>query len=132
MKKIFLSAISCVTLAGILFPSLSFARNSDCREVEFDGGTVCVSIDSISSTRFELQTDRIDGAGTLRCDILLPDNTLKTVAACNGQFTYNGDDDEGTIKLWIRNNEQAPTDWEDKPSSSSVRTYPQWGYDFDN
>jgi hypothetical protein len=68
----------------------------------------------------------------LRCDLLLPDNTLKTISACNGQFTYNGNDTDGTIKLWIRNNEQAPSDWQDKPSSSSVRTYPQWGYDFDN
>ncbi|MEI7563537.1 MAG: hypothetical protein WCJ39_08125, partial [bacterium] len=89
-------------------------------------------INSLSSTRFELQTDRINGAGTLRCDLLLPDNTLKTISSCNGQFTYNGGDSDGTIKLWIRNNEEAPTDRQDKPSTSSVRTYPQWGYNFDN
>ena len=132
MKKFFLSAFSCAALAGILFPALSFANTSNCRNVEFNGGTVCVNIDRVSSTRFELQTDRIDGAGTLRCDILLPDNTLKTVPSCNGQFTYNGGDSDGTVKLWIRNNEQAPTDWDNKPSSSSSWTYPQWGYDFDN
>ena len=67
----------------------------------------------------------------MRCDILLPDNTLKTVSSCNGQFTYNGGDD-GTIKLWIRSNETAPIGRDGKPSSSSVWTYPQWGYDFSN
>ena len=132
MKKFLMTLIGCAMVAWAAIPFASFASsNSNCREVEFNGGTVCVNIDRVSSSRFELQTDRIDGAGTLRCDILLPDNTLKTVSSCNGQFTYNGGDD-GTIKLWIRSNETAPIGRDGKPSSSSVWTYPQWGYDFSN
>lgn len=38
----------------------------------------------------------------------------------------------GRIKVRMRYNETAPTDWEGKPSSNSEWTYPQWVYDFDN
>lgn len=60
---------------------------------------------------------------------MLPDSSLKSIPACNGTFTFD-DSKSGRIKLRIRSNELAPSDWEDKPSSSSTWTYPQWVYDF--
>jgi hypothetical protein len=62
---------------------------------------------------------------------MLPDSSLKSIPACNGTFTFD-DSKSGRIKLRIRSNELAPSDWEDKPSSSSTWTYPQWVYDFSN
>jgi hypothetical protein len=63
---------------------------------------------------------------------MTPDSRLKAIPLCNGTFSYD-ESDMGRIKLWIRYNEVAPSDWEGKPSSSnSIRTYPQWVYNFDN
>lgn len=62
---------------------------------------------------------------------MTPDSVLTPISTCNGYFDYD-ETNVGRIKLWIRYSEAAPTDRDGKPSSSSVRTYPQWVYDFDN
>ncbi|MEI8091699.1 MAG: hypothetical protein WCG98_05785 [bacterium] len=112
--------------------SSASASNNDCKEVEFNNETVCVSIEDAGSDRYSLLAENIDGtAGSLRCDIMLPDSTLKTIPSCDGKFSYTKGN-EGRIKLWIRSNDNAPIDWEDKPSDTSTWTYPQWMYDFDN
>ena len=133
MKKLLSSAFAVSILFGWLFAVASaHTSNNDCKEVEFSNGTVCVSIENVSSDKFKLVTDKEDSSvGTLRCDIMLPDSTLKTIPLCNGTFNYDNSD-SGRIKLRIRANDDAPTDREDKPSSSSIWTYPQWMYDFNN
>jgi hypothetical protein len=62
---------------------------------------------------------------------MTPDSVLRSIPLCNGEFSYNGDE-PGRIKLRIRYNNEAPEDWDGKPSSNSTWTYPQWVYDFDN
>ena len=133
MKKLLSSVAAVTILFGWLFAvSSASANNNDCKQVDFSNGTVCVSIENVSSNKFKLVTDKEDSnVGTLRCDIMLPDSTLKSIAACNGTFTFD-DGESGRIKLRIRANEEAPEDWEDKPSNSSTWTYPQWMYDFSN
>ncbi len=63
--------------------------------------------------------------------MILPDNNLRSISSCNGEFFYDVQL-LGRIKLWIRYNESAPTTRAGKPSSNSERTYPQWIYDFHN
>lgn len=129
MKKILLS-LSIIGLFWWFFVITS-ANNTDCKEVKFNNNiTACVNLENAGSNRRELTTD-LDAGSTanLRCDIMTPDNGLRSVSACNGKFTYNGNE-VGRIKLWIRYSNAAPIDWEDKPSSSSERTYPQWIYHF--
>ncbi len=129
MKKFLISLIGSVALFGGFFAVVSAHTNNDCRDVEFNNGTVCVAMNQTSNNHFELQTD--NSVGTMRCDLLLPDNSLRSISSCNGSFTYNGQN-TGKFKLYIRSNENAPTDRDGKPSSNSQRTYPQWMYDFDN
>ncbi|MEI6672860.1 MAG: hypothetical protein WCL02_06090, partial [bacterium] len=62
---------------------------------------------------------------------MTPDSQLRSIASCNGQFNYDISK-AGRIKLWIRYNETAPIDRQDKPNNDNEWTYPQWVYDFDN
>jgi hypothetical protein len=62
---------------------------------------------------------------------MTPDSQLRSVSSCNGDFWYDVQK-LGRVKVWIRYNETAPTDWEGKPSTNSEWTYPQWVYNFDN
>lgn len=129
MKKLLVS----LSLIGIFWWLLSItsANSTNCKEVEFSNNiTACVNIEDAGTNRRELSTD-LDGGSTanLRCDIMTPDNGLRSISSCNGEFTYNGNR-AGRIKLWIRYSNAAPIDWEDKPNSNSERTYPQWVYQF--
>ena len=113
--------------------STTYASSNDCKEVEFANGVnACVNIQQgDDNDEWELETDVDNGSTTnLRCDLMTPDSILRSIPSCNGIFSYD-EDDEGTIKLWIRYNNAAPTDWEDKPNNDSKRTYPQWAYNFD-
>ena len=98
--------------------------------------TACVNINKVSSHTRELQTDVDNGSTTnLKCTIMTPDSELKSVSACNGDFSYDYNN-LGKTKLWITynngSNDIAPSDWDGKPSDNTQRTYPQWMYDFDN
>lgn|GEM_PF-803995 len=62
---------------------------------------------------------------------MTPDSVLRSIPLCNGEFSYD-ENEPGRIKIWIRYDNIAPEDWDGKPSSNSIRTYPQWVYDFDN
>jgi len=62
---------------------------------------------------------------------MTPNSSLRSISSCNGEFWYDGNK-IGRMKLWIRDNEIAPINREDKPNNNSERTYPQWIYDFDN
>ena len=118
-------------LGGLI--STASASSTSCKDVEFSNGvTVCVNIEDAGTDRRELTAD-VDGWSTssLRCDIMTPDSILTPITSCNGEFDYD-EARAGRIKLWIRYSWTAPSDREGKPSSSSVRTYPQWVYDFDN
>jgi hypothetical protein len=67
----------------------------------------------------------------VRCDLLLPNNTLINIASCDSDFTYSKRD-VGKVKLFIRLNETFPIDWEGKPNDSTDWTFPQRIYDFKN
>ena len=58
-----------------------------------------------------------------------PDDSFRNISSCNGEFSYNRTK-VGTVKLWIKYNNTAPIDRDDKPSNNSERTYPQWAYNF--
>ena len=105
MKKFWLLALAL----PVLFLSTTSA-NSDCEDMSFTDADVCISIEKESNNRFQVDADVTDTNGTvsLLCDILLPNNNLVNVGACNGDFTYNGDD-ERTIKLYVRVNQQYKT-----------------------
>jgi hypothetical protein len=58
-----------------------------------------------------------------------------TWSDCDQTFTYDYNkykNDEATVKIYVRSNEEYPEDREDKPSSNSQRTFPQWKYSFDD
>ncbi len=105
MKKFWLLALALPAL----FLSTTSA-NSDCEDMSFTDADVCISIEKESNNSFQVDADVTDANGTvsLLCDILLPNNNLVNVGACNGDFTYNGDD-ERTIKLYVRVNQQYKT-----------------------
>lgn len=105
MKKIWLLAI---VLPAFLWSTTS--ANSNCEDLSFNDADLCISIDQNSSNRFELSTDVSDSNGSvsLLCDVLLPNNNLVNVGACNGEFTYNGND-ERTIKIYVRVNQEYKT-----------------------
>ncbi|MFA6256639.1 MAG: hypothetical protein WC606_05715, partial [Candidatus Absconditabacterales bacterium] len=131
MKKLLLS-LGLMSILGGLISTVS-ANNTSCKDVEFANGvTACVNIEDAGTDRRRLTTD-IDGGTTsnLRCDIMTPDSSLRSISSCNGEFSYD-ETKPGRIKLWIRYSETAPSDREGKPSSNSERTFPQWVYDFDN
>ena len=129
MKKfsIWLFLIWAIFLLG----NTTFA--DDCKKVEFADGDwrVCVNINEQSSHTFELETDIEKWDGTLRCGILLSNNTYKEVPWCNDDF-YVSNTDEQLIKLYIKLGSELPTDWEGKPNNKSEWRFPQWMYDFDN
>ena len=58
-----------------------------------------------------------------------PDDSFRNISSCNGEFSYNRTK-VGTVKLWIKYNNTAPIDRDNKPSNNSERTYPQWAYNF--
>ncbi len=60
---------------------------------------------------------------------MTPDNGLRSIPECNGEFNYYGNQ-VGRVKLWMRYNNVAPTHWEGKPNTTNERTYPQWVYNF--
>ncbi len=103
MKKLFLLALALPAL----FISMTSAN---CEDMSFSDADLCISIEKETSNRFQVDVDVEDANGTvsLLCDILLPNNNLVNVGACNGDFTYNGDD-ERTIKLYVRVNQQYKT-----------------------
>lgn len=136
MKKFLLSVgligISAAIIRTLAGRTMHTSAGTSCKEVEFANGiTACITIKDAGTDRRELETD-LDGGSeaNLRCDLMDPSSTLRSITNCNGEFSYNGKN-SGRIKLRIRYNNAAPTDREGKPSSSSVRTYPQRVYDRD-
>ena len=125
MKKLL---VAMLLLAGTgSIGTNSFA--SDCKNVDFDNGNVCVNIEKVSGETFRLTTDTSNGI--LRCGVLLADKPYKDVACNGGTFSVN-DLDTQLIKIFIKQGSEVPSDWEDKPSTASKWLFPQWNYDFDN
>jgi hypothetical protein len=89
MKKL----LGLLTLVVGMASSLTFATTtSDCKEVNFNGGSVCISVEKLSSTRYQLHTDIIQGsASSLQCGILLVDQSYQNIG-CDGQFYNNNDE----------------------------------------
>ena len=141
MKKLLGSSLVILWLSSLF--GYTFAA-SDCKEVEFEDGTVCVSIEKISDTRFKLEIDDDGVDGPIRCNVALPGYNNNSNAGflawstwsdCDQTFTYDYNkykNDEATVKVYVRSNEEYPEDREDKPSSNSQRTFPQWEYSFDD
>jgi len=131
MKKILLS----VSVIAMFWCWIGFAHanSSSCKDVNFSNGvTACVNIEDAGTDKRRLNTSINNwSTSNLRCDIMTPDSTLKSVGSCNGDFSYDKET-IGRIKLWIRYNETAPSDRDGKPNSNSEWTYPQWIYDFDD
>ena len=109
--------------------TISFA-SSDCKNVDFDNGNVCVNIEKVSWKTFKLVTDDNNTSESLRCGVLLADKPYKDVNCDGGTFTVN-DLDTQLIKIFIKQWSEVPSDWDDKPSSDSKWLFPQWNYDFD-
>lgn len=131
MKKIFIILSSIAILWGLT--AIASANTTSCKNVYFANSiTACVNIEKVGTDRRSLSST-LNGWSTsnLRCDMILPDNNLRSISSCNGEFFYDVQL-LGRIKLWIRYNESAPTTRAGKPSSNSERTYPQWIYDFHN
>jgi len=124
MKKLLVAMLLLAGTASI--GTNSFA--SDCKNVDFDNGNVCVNIEKVSGETFRLTTDTSNG--TLRCGVLLADKPYKDVACNGGTFSVN-DLDTQLIKIFIKQGSEVPSDWEDKPSTASKWLFPQWNYDFD-
>lgn len=103
------------------------------KSVEFSSGvTVSLSITNTWTNLRNLHTVlNTWELSNLRCDLMTPDSTIRSISSCNGNFTYDGNT-TGRIKIWIRYNEVAPTSREGKPNNNSERTYPQWTYNFGN
>ena len=138
MKKLLTGTFILVWLLNLVW--FTFA-SSDCKEVDFGDGTVCISIEKISNTKFKLVTDINSVDWPIRCNISLPgyNNGSNWFLAwsnwsdCNQTFTYDYNkynNDEWTLKIYVKANEEYPTDWEDKPNNGSQRAFPQWEYSF--
>ena len=137
MKKLLLS----LSLIGIFWSiaSIASANTTSCKDVEFSNGvTACVNIENVWTDRRRLTTSTNNGStSSLRCDIELPDSTLRNPASCNEDFSYDGEHLGTTIKLWIRyvisrQNELAPSTREGKSNSFNTSVYPEREYNFDN
>ena len=92
-------------LLGIAFFSLSFANASNCLKVEFDNGdSLCVEVEKNGSRYTPSVTKRnLSSNPSLRCEILLPNDVLKEIGACNESFTYSSSRSE-KVTLYVRYN----------------------------
>ena len=107
MKKLLkIFSFSFILLA--LFSSFSTALN--CIERTLWDNSICVWIDKESSNRYTLNRNVNCNSSScaVSCDILLPDNTLTHVWACNGTFRYNSSSRE-KVKLYITINDESDT-----------------------
>ncbi len=127
MKKLLLTLVVLAWTATI--GTNSFA--SSCRNVDFNNGNVCVNIVKVSGETFKLTTNVTQGNGTLRCGVLLPDRQNLDLNCNGGTFNVSNLDSE-SIKIFIKQGDQTPSDWDNKPNSDSKWLFPQWYYDFRN
>jgi len=84
----------------------SWIAGANCLTVEFDNrDSFCLSLDKSGRTYSASIEDRdlSSWPNTLRCELLLPDNSLEDLGACNGSFTYSSSKEE-KVKLYIRYN----------------------------
>ncbi|MFZ2150609.1 MAG: hypothetical protein WAZ12_04230 [Candidatus Absconditicoccaceae bacterium] len=102
MKKL----LALLVLLGGSYLLTANVFASDCLELSFTDGDICINIDKDDDT-YTLNPDLSSTNGTvsLKCDILLPDNTLKNVGACDGDFTYSKEKTE-KVKLYVRLNNE--------------------------
>jgi len=101
MKK-FLGIAFSLLLAGII----GSTTLADCKELDFDNGTVCIDIVDDGTNRFQLETDIYNtngGSISILCDIMLPNGDLISVSEndCQGDFYYD-DSDEWEISIYVR------------------------------
>ena len=116
---------------------LSLGFSMACETVSLDDWSVCIDINK-NNNSYTLDTDincNSSSTCSLSCNILLPDNTLKNVGACNGTFQWNNRDTK-KIKVYVDLNNKYGTIekfydfniWERWNSSSSSNS----NYDLDN
>ena len=121
MKKV----LSFILLLWAIFWWATFA----CEEVEMTNGDVCIDIEKDDDTyTLERTLTNTNWSVSLRCDILLPNNQLKYVGACNGEFTYDWEWSK-KIKIYVQLNGDNDNieqyydfddgEWTDSSSSSS-------------
>jgi len=96
---------------------LNFAAANCGQEIDFDDATLCIDIvhDYRDNYKLETEISNADEDVAIRCDILLPDNTLWDVSAknnngdaCQGEFEYE-ENKVGKIKFYIRVNGEYQT-----------------------
>ena len=78
---------------------------ADCLNVRFDSGdSICIALEKSGSRYYaSLEKNNTSSNASLRCEILLPDNALENLGACNGYFQYSSSRTE-TVRLYIRYN----------------------------
>ncbi len=89
MKKL-LKVFSLCLAWFVLFSGFSSAADDCIRQNVWDN-SVCVSIEKWSNNKYTVDGNVKcrDDYCAVSCEILLPDNTLQKVWACNWKFTYN-------------------------------------------
>ena len=87
MKKYILGLLLLITGMSIYLPTYA---DNNCRDVDFDNGRICMSINKESNGEFRLNTDQTSGNGTLSCRIMLEENNKVTsINNCNDTFYVN-------------------------------------------
>ena len=108
MKKLLTFTLSVLWL--LCFVWFSNATTSDCQSISYAWwNSICISINKNWNT-YTLSRDITCPWGwcSLSCKILLPDNTLREVWACNGDFTWNWSS-QWLVKIYAQLNDTQKT-----------------------
>jgi protocatechuate 3,4-dioxygenase beta subunit len=97
--------LTLLIFSALLLSSFSIASD-DCLELNFRDWNVCIYIEkNRNNYRVIPELSNTNSTVALKCDILLPDNTLQYIWACDTSFEYNWTS-EKKVKLYVRLNNE--------------------------
>ena len=100
MKKLFWILLWLICLSGI-----GTAVEANCITANFENGdSACIALDkSWSRYTARVQSSNLSSSlnNSLVCELLLPNQELKLLGACNGSFSYSSSSTQ-TIRLYVR------------------------------